>query len=187
MIKAKKALLLAGASAFAILVGAAAVNAETGRYDFVVPPSGNYFLFVSGASGGTVNSLGAIGGLGAGVEGSLFLTAGEHLTLFAGGMGANGVNGAGGGGGAGVKGLGGATGINGGGVAARPFRPRLGTASGTAMATAVTGAAAPAAAMAILAAAKAVVSPAAGAATSAPLLLLAAMVEAAAVRIFRAR
>ncbi|HEV7481154.1 MAG TPA: hypothetical protein VGO05_12855 [Roseiarcus sp.] len=98
MIKAKKALLLAGASAFALLVGAAAVNAETGRYDFVVPPSGNYFLFVSGASGGTVNSLGAIGGLGAGVEGSLFLTAGEHLTLFAGGMGANGVNGAAGGG-----------------------------------------------------------------------------------------
>ena len=99
MIKAKKALLLAGASAFALLVGAAAVNAETpGRYDFVVPASGNYFLFVSGASGGIVNSLGAIGGLGAGVEGSLFLTAGEHLTLFAGGMGANGVNGAAGGG-----------------------------------------------------------------------------------------
>ena len=98
MIKAKKALLLAGASAFAILVGTAAVNAETpGRYDFVVPASGNYFLFVSGASGGIVNSLGAIGGLGAGVEGSLFLTAGEHLTLFAGGMGANGVNGAAGG------------------------------------------------------------------------------------------
>ena len=83
MIKAKKALLLAGASAFALLVGAAAVNAETpGRYDFVVPASGNYFLFVSGASGGIVNSLGAIGGLGAGVEGSLFLTAGEHLTFL---------------------------------------------------------------------------------------------------------
>jgi hypothetical protein len=41
MIKAKKALLLAGASAFAILAGAAGVNAETpGQYDFLVTVSG---------------------------------------------------------------------------------------------------------------------------------------------------
>jgi Glycine rich protein len=93
MIKARKALLLAGASVFAILVSAAAVNAETpGQYDFLVAVSGKYEVIAFGASGGSTQSPGAVGGLGAEVEGELFLTAGQHLTLFVGGMGANGVS-----------------------------------------------------------------------------------------------
>ena len=93
MVKARKALLLAGASAFAILVGAAAVNAEiSGRYDFVVPASGDYDLFAFGASGGTILSPVAVGGLGAAVDGRMFLTAGQHLILFAGGMGEDGAD-----------------------------------------------------------------------------------------------
>jgi len=93
MIKARKALLLAGASVFAILVSAAAVKAETpGQYDFLVPANGKYEVIAFGASGGSTQSPGAVVGLGAEVEGELFLTAGQHLTLFVGGMGANGVS-----------------------------------------------------------------------------------------------
>jgi Glycine rich protein len=93
MSKAKKTLLLAGASAFAILASVAGVNAETpGRYDFLVPVSGKYEVLAFGASGGSIQDPGAIGGLGAGVGGELFLTAGQHLTLFVGGMGADGVS-----------------------------------------------------------------------------------------------
>jgi hypothetical protein len=106
MSKAKKTLLLAGASAFAILASVAGVNAETpGRYDFLVPVSGKYEVLAFGASGGSIQNPGAVGGLGAGVGGELFLTAGQHLTLFVGGMGADGVSmdgaGYGGGGGGG--------------------------------------------------------------------------------------
>jgi hypothetical protein len=93
MSKAKKTLLLAGASAFAILASVAGVNAETpGRYDFLVPVSGKYEVLAFGASGGSIQNPGAVGGLGAGVGGELFLTAGQHLTLFVGGMGADGVS-----------------------------------------------------------------------------------------------
>jgi hypothetical protein len=105
MIKARKALLLAGASALAILAGVADVNAQLftvpGQHDFLVTVSQEYEIFVSGASGGSTQPPVAVGGLGAEVVGNLFLTAGQHLTLFVGGMGADGVAATGGGGGGG--------------------------------------------------------------------------------------
>ena len=105
MIKARKALLLAGASALAILAGVADVNADVflvpGEHDFLVTVTGKYIIFAEGASGGSTQPPVAAGGLGAIVGGALSLTAGQHLTLFVGGMGADGVAATGGGGGGG--------------------------------------------------------------------------------------
>jgi hypothetical protein len=102
MIKSTKALLLAGASALAILASAAQANAETftmpGMFSFTAAVSGEYALELLGASGG--NSIfGAVGGSGAEVSGDVSLTAGEVLTLFVGGQGESSIVGGGGGGG----------------------------------------------------------------------------------------
>jgi hypothetical protein len=104
MIKSTKALLLAGASALAILACAAEANAETftipGMFSFTASVSGEYAVELLGASGGnpTVVRPG-VGGLGAEVSGDVFLTAGEDLTLFVGGQGGSGLIAGGGGGG----------------------------------------------------------------------------------------
>jgi Glycine rich protein len=106
MIKSTKALLLAGASALAILASAAEANAETftvpGMFSFTVQVSGEYAFELRGATGGT-DPEGAAGGPGAFVSGDIFLTAGEDLALFVGGQGASAFRPGGGGGGAGVK------------------------------------------------------------------------------------
>jgi hypothetical protein len=104
MITSTKALLLAGASALAILASAADANAETFVFTgkaqtFTASVSGEYAVELLGASGGDVTvTLSPVGGLGAEVSGDIFLTAGEDLTLFVGGRGGSG-NYAGGGGG----------------------------------------------------------------------------------------
>ena len=101
MLKSTKRLLLAGASALAILTSVGAADADTysvpGSYDFVVPTSGEYDIVALGASGG--NSENFVGGLGAGVAGLTYLTSGEELYLIVGGAGAYSAGGAGGGGG----------------------------------------------------------------------------------------
>ncbi len=80
-------LLLAGASALAILVAAGAADAKTfsmpGQFSFTAPVSGEYALEALGGSGG--NSFSFSGGLGAEVSGDIALTAGEKLTLYVGG------------------------------------------------------------------------------------------------------
>jgi PEP-CTERM motif len=100
MIKPTKALLLAGASALAILAWAAEAAAASytipGQYSFVAPVSGEYAIEVFGASGG--NSFFPVGGQGAEVSGDIFLTRGEDLTLFVGGQGVSVGDGGGGGG-----------------------------------------------------------------------------------------
>jgi hypothetical protein len=104
MIKSTKALLLAGASALAILASAAEANAETftvpGMFSFTVQVSGEYAFELRGATGGT-DPEGAAGGPGAFVSGDIFLTAGEDLALFVGGQGASAFRPGGGGGGGG--------------------------------------------------------------------------------------
>jgi len=103
MINSTKALLLAGASALAILASAAGASAETftfpERSSFTASVSGEYAVELLGASGG--NSAVALGGPGAEASGDVFLTAGEELTLFVGGQGgsATGFRSTGGGGG----------------------------------------------------------------------------------------
>jgi hypothetical protein len=105
MINSTKALLLAGASALAILASAAGASAETftfpERSSFTASVSGEYAVELLGASGG--NSAVALGGPGAEASGDVFLTAGEELTLFVGGQGgsATGFRSTGGGGGGG--------------------------------------------------------------------------------------
>jgi hypothetical protein len=102
MIKSTKALLLAGASALAILACAVEANAETftmpGMFSFTASVSGEYAVELLGASGWNSTLHIVPGGSGAEVSGDIFLTAGEDLTLFVGGQGKSGV-GAGGGGG----------------------------------------------------------------------------------------
>ena len=82
-------LLLGGASALAILVAASAADAATfitpGEASFTASVTGEYSFEALGASGGNFQQ--TLGGLGAGVSGDLFLTAGEQLTLFVGGRG----------------------------------------------------------------------------------------------------
>jgi hypothetical protein len=102
MITSTKALLLAGASALAILASAAEANAETFGFTgavqtFTASASGEYALELLGASGG--NSSPSSGGLGAEVSGDVFLTAGEDLAVLVGGRGKSGSAGGGGGGG----------------------------------------------------------------------------------------
>jgi hypothetical protein len=117
MIKSTKALLLAGASALAILACAAEANAETftipGMFSFTATVSGEYAVELLGSSGGNPTVVRpVVGGLGAEVSGDVFLTAGEDLTLFVGGQGGSGLI-AGGGGGFGSGG--GGSGFSGGG------------------------------------------------------------------------
>src|SRR5580693_1738606 len=103
MIKSTRALLLAGASALAILTCAAEANAETftmpGMFSFTAAVSGEYAVELLGASGGNATFLNIPGGSGAEVSGDVFLTAGEDLTLFVGGQGGSNAFAAGGGGG----------------------------------------------------------------------------------------
>ena len=103
MVGRTKILLLAGASALAILVGAADADAETfnvpGSYEFTVPVTGEYVITAVGGSGG--NSRRETGGLGAGVRGDIVLTAGENLYLFVAQQGYSGAVGYGSGGGGG--------------------------------------------------------------------------------------
>jgi PEP-CTERM motif len=104
MIKSTKALLLAGASALAILASAAEANAETFVFtgkaqSFTATVSGEYAVELLGASGGSEALFGGVGGLGAEVSGAIFLTAGEDLKLFVGGQGESGGLAGGGGGG----------------------------------------------------------------------------------------
>jgi hypothetical protein len=106
MIKSTRVLLLAGASALAILACAAEANAETftmpGMFSFIASASGEYAVELLGASGGNSIFLhtDVVGGLGAEVSGDIFLTKGEDLTLFVGGQGGS-VTFVGGGGGGG--------------------------------------------------------------------------------------
>jgi hypothetical protein len=88
-------LLLAGASAVAILVAANAAGAKSytipGMYTFTVPTTGEYAINLVGASGGSnfaANPPGGLpGGLGAEVFGDVMLQAGEKLVLYVGDMG----------------------------------------------------------------------------------------------------
>ena len=103
MIKSTRALLLAGASALAILASAAEANAETftvpGMFSFTASVPGEYAVELLGASGGNATFTGGnVGGLGAEVSGDVFLTAGEDLTLYVGGQGETQQAGGGGGG-----------------------------------------------------------------------------------------
>jgi hypothetical protein len=104
MLNSTKVLLLAGASALAILACAAEANAETfmftgGVQTFTASVSGEYALALLGASGGSSTIAAVAGGLGAEVSGDIFLSAGEDLTLFVGGQGGSGSFSGGGGGG----------------------------------------------------------------------------------------
>jgi PEP-CTERM motif len=103
MIKSTRALLLAGASALAILASAPAANAETftvpGMFFFIPSVSGEYAIELLGAGGGNSSFFDSVGGLGAEVSGDIFLTKGEELTLFAGDQGGSGTYAGGGGGG----------------------------------------------------------------------------------------
>src|ERR1700690_1724206 len=129
MIKSTKALLLAGASALAILACAAEANAETftipGMFSFTATVSGEYAVELLGSSGGNPTVVRpVVGGLGAEVSGDVFLTAGEDLTLFVGGQGGSGLIAGGGGagfisdGGPGLAGTSGGTGEGAGGSVA---------------------------------------------------------------------
>jgi Glycine rich protein len=94
MVKSTNGFLLAGASALAILASAAEANAETfaftgGLQSFTVSVSGEYAVQVLGASGGNFPFTVSRGGFGAEVNGDIFLTAGETLTLLVGGQGAS--------------------------------------------------------------------------------------------------
>jgi hypothetical protein len=104
MIKSTKSLLLAGASALAILTSAAEASAETFVFtgkaqSFIASVSGEYAVELLGASGGNSTLNGMVGGLGAEVSGDVFLSAGENLTLFVGGQGGTNWFAGGGGGG----------------------------------------------------------------------------------------
>src|SRR5262249_19622748 len=85
-------LLLAGASALAILASAAEANAATvvfnltgGLQTFIAPVTGIYEFDVFGASGGSNGN--ASGGLGAEVSGDVMLVKGGGLTILVGGQG----------------------------------------------------------------------------------------------------
>jgi hypothetical protein len=104
MIQSTKALFLAGASALAILAGAAEANAATtvfnftgGLQTFIAPVTGVYEIDAFGASGGGNHHV--PGGLGAEVSGDVLLTQGDNLTILVGGRGSANVGDSGGGGG----------------------------------------------------------------------------------------
>jgi hypothetical protein len=103
----RKGALLAGASAIAMIVGAAEAGAVTFNFTgsettFTVSETGVYDILVYGAQGGR-GDLSGPGGLGAEAGGDILLSAGTRLTILAGGQGASGALGegyaAGGGGG----------------------------------------------------------------------------------------
>ena len=98
MIRGTKRLLLAGASAVAILVGAAQAEATSysipGMYTFITPASGEYAIEAVGAVGGSSQEPPEYGGTslipggpGAEAAGDVFLSAGEHLIIYVGGAG----------------------------------------------------------------------------------------------------
>jgi hypothetical protein len=107
-ISSMKALLMTGASLFALTGAASAATiGYTGAvYDYTVAVSGTYDIVAAGAQGGdggTVNYPdGAIGGAGAIVSGDVYLASGTVLQIAVGGVGHSGPSGnetAGGGGG----------------------------------------------------------------------------------------
>ena len=98
MIRGTKRLLLAGASAVAIFVGAAQAEATSysipGMYTFITPASGEYAIEAVGAVGGSSQEPPEYGGTslipggpGAEAAGDVFLSAGEHLIIYVGGAG----------------------------------------------------------------------------------------------------
>jgi hypothetical protein len=99
MHQAARRFFLAGASALAILVGAADADAKTytvpGEYTFTAPTAGTYVVDVWGAQGGGSSGYG--GGLGAGVAVDVSLTAGEEVLVFVGAQGGYGPAAGGGG------------------------------------------------------------------------------------------
>ena len=106
MFKSRKKLLLAGASALAILTASGAAEADLfsipGMYSFPITTVGEYSIDVRGASGGeSVLAVpgGVPGGRGAEVFGDVRLSSGDVLTLFVGGHGGTGPVAGGGGGG----------------------------------------------------------------------------------------
>ena len=106
MFKATKKVLLAGASALAILAASGAAEADMfiipGTYSFPITTSGEYSIDVLGASGGEFVLAvpgGVPGGRGAEVFGDVKLVLGDVLTLVVGGHGGTGPVAGGGGGG----------------------------------------------------------------------------------------
>lgn len=99
MHQAARRFLLAGASALAILAGAADADAETftipGEHIFTAPTAGTYVVDVWGAQGGGSSVFG--GGLGAGVAVDVALTAGEEVLVIVGAQGGYGPPAGGGG------------------------------------------------------------------------------------------
>ena len=98
-------LLHAIAPALLLLPVAMSGRADTILYTgaevtFTVPTAGSYTIIATGAGGGNYNNFGGgyAGGLGAIVDGTFALSAGEVLTIIVGGSGADGGNPGGGGG-----------------------------------------------------------------------------------------
>ena len=136
-----RTLLLAGASALAILVAASAVGAATfsmpGAYIFKVAVTGEYSIDIVGASGGSNFTVNLPGGLGAELSGDIQLNAGDELTLHVGGHGQDvggyqnpAGGGAGGGGGSFIRALGAAGGGGGAGSAEARGAGMKGSAGG---------------------------------------------------------
>ena len=136
-----RTLLLAGASALAILVAASAVGAATfsmpGTYIFKVAVTGEYSIDIVGASGGSNFTVNLPGGLGAELSGDIQLNAGDELTLHVGGHGQDvggyqnpAGGGAGGGGGSFIRALGAAGGGGGAGSAEAGGAGMKGSAGG---------------------------------------------------------
>ena len=100
MFRGIRRFFLAGASALAILAGAADADADTftipGEHIFTAPSAGTYVVDVWGAQGGGSSVFG--GGLGAGVGVDVTLTAGEEVYVFVGAQGGYGPPAGGGGG-----------------------------------------------------------------------------------------
>lgn len=101
MISAQRQLLLAGASALALLAGSALANSATftgpGQQVFTAPIHGEYAIEVLGAGGGR-SAVDFSGGRGAEFEGDVVLFGGQTLSVLAGGQGYSGSDGGGGGG-----------------------------------------------------------------------------------------
>jgi PEP-CTERM motif len=91
MIKAAKHFLLAGASALAILVGAAEASGQIlagpGQQIYVAPVTGEYAITVLGAAGGSFFVYRTFGGSGAELTGDVFVHAGQLFDLVAGSQG----------------------------------------------------------------------------------------------------
>jgi PEP-CTERM motif len=100
MFRGTRRFFLAGASALAIMAGAADADADIftvpGEYTFTAPSAGTYVVDVWGAQGGGSSGYG--GGLGAGVAVEVALTVGEEVLVFVGAQGGYGLSAGGGGG-----------------------------------------------------------------------------------------